>query len=76
MCRPELDGELDELAVLVDEVAQLLRICHFHRIVLEVECDTRAPLQWLAITVIRNLPIYALHRQQTGAQKQGDLLSV
>ena len=43
-----LDGELDELAVLVDQVLQLLLICQLISVLLEVQGDARATLQLLS----------------------------
>ena len=48
---PELDGELDELAVLLDEGAKLLRVRQVLGVLLQVQRDARPPLQVACIVL-------------------------
>ncbi len=46
--RPELDGEGDKLAVLLDQIAQFLVISQVMRVLLQVQDDPRSSRQLLA----------------------------
>lgn len=52
---PQLDGEGDELGVLLDERAQLLVVRIFGRVLLQVQRHARAARQRLAIGVLLDL---------------------
>ena len=52
---PQLDGEGDELGVLLDERAQLLVVGVLRRVLLQVQRHARAPRQLLCIRVLPDL---------------------
>ena len=62
---PEFDGELDELAVLLDEGAQLLRVCQVSGILLQVQRNPRPALE-VARIVLPHLSAAADQRSASG----------